>query len=81
MFCRYPPLFVFFCFFLKPKSLSIRRRRRGSHFVDFEAGETWEKVRDVGGLVDVQLIVEVMKQLLRGAREFASVGEGQVGGN
>ncbi len=31
--------------------------------------------------VDVQLIVEVMKQLLRGAREFASVGAGLVGGN
>ena len=33
----------------------------------------------VGG--DVQLFVEVMKQLVRGAQEFASGGEGQVGGN
>ena len=41
----------------------------------------WETVQDVEGLVDVQLIVKVMKQLVRGAREFASVGEGQVGGN
>ncbi len=38
-------------------------------------------MRDVEGLVDVHLIVKVMQQLLRGAREFASVGEGQVGGN
>ena len=52
-----------------------------SHFVDFEAGEMWETVRDVEGLVDVQLVAKVVEQLVRGAREFASVGEGQVGGN
>ncbi len=38
-------------------------------------------MRDVEWSVDVQLFVEVMKQLVRGAREIASGGEGQVGGN
>ena len=61
-------------------SLSIRRCRV-SHSVDFEAGKRRETVRDVVGSVDVQLSVKVMEQLVRGAREFASVGEGQVGGN
>ena len=31
--------------------------------------------------VDVQLVAKVMEQLVRGAREFASGGEGQVGGD
>ncbi len=31
--------------------------------------------------VNVQLVVKVMEQLVRGAREFASGGEDQVGGN
>ncbi len=61
-------------------SLSIRRCRV-SHFVDFEAGKRRETVRDVVGSVDVQLIVKVMEQLVRGAREIAHGGEGQVGGN
>ena len=56
-------------------------RRCVSHFVDFEAGETWETVRDVEGLVDVQLVAKVVEQLVRGAREFASGGEGQMSGN
>ena len=38
-------------------------------------------MRDVESLVDVQLIAKMMQQLVRGAREFASGGEGQVGGN
>jgi hypothetical protein len=49
--------------------------------VDFEAGKRRETVRDVVGSVDVQLIVKVMEQLVRGARELAHGGEGQVGGN
>jgi hypothetical protein len=31
--------------------------------------------------VNVQLVVKVMEQLVRGARELASGGEGQVGGD
>ncbi len=31
--------------------------------------------------VHVQLVVQVMEQLVRGVREFASGGEGQVGGD
>ena len=38
-------------------------------------------MRDVVGSVDVQLIVKVMEQLVRGARELAHGGEGEVGGN
>ena len=61
-------------------SLSIRRCRV-SHFVDSEAWKRRETVREVVGSVDVQLITEVMEQLVRGARELADGGEGQVGGN
>ncbi len=35
----------------------------------------------MGASVNVQLVVQVMKQLVRGAREFASGGESQMGGD
>ncbi len=40
-----------------------------------------EMLGDVGASVNVQLVVQVMKQLVRGAREFASGGESQMGGD
>ncbi len=43
-----PTVVVFF--FFKTKSLSIHRRRRVSHFVDFEAGKMCETVRERAGL-------------------------------
>ncbi len=50
-------------------------------FRGFRGGEEEGDSVDVVGSVDVQLSVKVMEQLVRGARELARGGEGQVGGN
>ncbi len=79
-------LFYFFLFFKKHVHSSSARE---SFVMKWGVGEVGDVGVDetVGDVVDVELSVnmklgaKVMKQLVRGMREFAGGGEGQVGGD